>query len=216
MFENIFSNIKTHSAKMSNSLSIDNLKEHTARLAESIDVLKTKVQVGSSRVGAYLLSQRDVDVEPARPSESYVHLEDVKDPQMSRWLTPGSVDEDEDSIVDRFIRVITIEDEDNSCQVQNTPPPAHRRRRVSLFTSSIRSKILYQLQYYSKFSLTCCSGAMTERKYGADLPWVLRMLIITVMISDLGKSQVFRLDFRVVSQAPYIVCDASFLTSLLL
>lgn len=59
---------------MTSSLSIDNLKEHTARLAESIDVIKSRVQIGSSRVGAYLLAQKDVDVEPVRPIESYVPL----------------------------------------------------------------------------------------------------------------------------------------------
>lgn len=135
MFENLITNIKTHSSKMTSSLSIDNLKEHTARLAESIDVIKSRVQLGSSKVGAYLLSQKDVDVEPVRAAESYVHLEDVKDPQMSRWLPPGPVDEDEDNIVDRFIRVITIDDEDTLPQIQNTPPPVRHRRRVCVFIS---------------------------------------------------------------------------------
>lgn len=132
MFENIITNIKSRSSKMSSSLSIDNLKEHTARLAESIDVLKSRVQLGSSRVGAYLISQRDVDADPVRSTDNYVHLEDVKDPQMSSWSRPGPVDEDEDNIVDRFIRVITIEDDDSSCQVQNAPVPIRHRRRVCI------------------------------------------------------------------------------------
>lgn len=132
---------------MSTSLSIDNLKEHTARLAESIDVLKSRVQLGSSRVGAYLLSQRDVYVEPVRTIESYVHLEDVKDPQMSRWLSSGPTEEDEDNIVDRFIRVITIEDE-----VQNSPPWVHHRRRRRNDREEIRRRLAMgseDADYYS-------------------------------------------------------------------
>lgn len=126
---------------MSSSLSIDNLREHTTRLAESIDVLKSKVQLGSSRVGTYLLSQRDIDAEPARPTESYVHLEDLKDPQMSRWLSPGPVEEDEDNIIDRFIRVITIDDEDSSCQPPANPSPINQRRRRRNDREEIRRRL---------------------------------------------------------------------------
>ncbi|KAK3913663.1 Schwannomin-interacting protein 1 [Frankliniella fusca] len=141
MLENIFTNIKSQSAKMSTSLSIDNLKEHTARLAESIDVLKSRVQLSSSRVGAYLLSQKDIDVEPVRSVESYVHLEDVKDPQMTRWLSPGPVEEDEDNIVDRFIRVITIDDDENTSLLSNNHPPVHHRRRRRNDREEIRRRL---------------------------------------------------------------------------
>jgi len=129
MLENIFVNVRNHSAKMTGSLSVDNLKEHTAKFSDSIDSLRSKLRTNSSRVTSYLSSVNQ---------DNYLD-QPYSDLPIDRGNPHNLPSDDEENIVGKFIRVITIDDDDQPNQT--FPVAANHRNRVR--NSILRSVILH-------------------------------------------------------------------------
>jgi hypothetical protein len=139
MFEDILSNIKAHSAKLSESLtSMGNLREQTTRFTDNFDSLKAQTTKLSENIVTtlkkssprYLLvSQSDESESRLLPTDSYAQgKRELKWPVLvdnrMQWITipPNtgnipSTDDDED-IVERFIRVISLDEEKPVTQVR--------------------------------------------------------------------------------------------------
>ena len=142
MFEGILSNIKAHSAKVSETLSFENLRQGTARLSDNFDSLKTQTTRLSESIVTTLKKSTPhyLLVHKSEPQTSCLHA--VKNAQGERelkwpvlvdnkmqWIslstdkenTPNNDDDDED-IVDRFIRVISVDEEKSFTQVRHKIP----------------------------------------------------------------------------------------------
>ena len=147
MFENIVSNIKNKSFRVSDSLSVESLKGKTSRFSETVCNFGSTLIHKTNSLSSYLsvdqfINKKDVIVndEYAKTSMSTPNLvHNIPNGIQSemRWPTvinnksdyviynPMAEDEyDDDDIVNRFVRVINVEEE--------TPP--HRRYAVSVFT----------------------------------------------------------------------------------
>ncbi|PSN35611.1 hypothetical protein C0J52_24479 [Blattella germanica] len=144
MFEDILSNIKAHSAKVTESLSLENLRAQTTKFSDNFDNLKAQTTKISGNIVTtlkknaprYLLvPQNDTEphnactnLSPTSNCDSFSKRE-LKWPVLvdnkMQWVTiPSNVnngegEEDEEDIVERFIRVITVDDE--------KPNVVHRR-----------------------------------------------------------------------------------------
>ena len=128
MFEDILTNIRAHSAKVTESLSLENLRAQSTKLSDNFGNLKAQTSKFSGNIVTtlkksaprYLLvSQNDdtqIKVQPG--SGDSLAKRELKWPILvdnkMQWVTiPQSADnfEDEDDIVERFIRVITVDDD---------------------------------------------------------------------------------------------------------
>ena len=128
MFEDILTNIKAHSAKVTESLSLENLRAQGSKLTDNFDNLKAQTSKISGNIittlkkstPRYLLVSQNDDSptqlvsencnSPAKRELKWPVLVDNK----MQWVTipqRGASVEDEDDIVERFIRVISVEDE---------------------------------------------------------------------------------------------------------
>jgi len=142
MFEDILSNIKAHSAKVSETLSFENLRQGTACLSDNFDSLKTQTRLSESIVTMlkksaprYLLVH-----ESDEPHTSCLHAvvkaqgeREMKWPVLvdnkMQWISlstdteniPNTDSNDED-IVERFIRVISVDEEKSFTQVRHKFP----------------------------------------------------------------------------------------------
>lgn len=143
MFEDIVANIKAHSAKVSETLSFENLRQGTARLSDNFDSLKTQttrlsesiVTTLKNSAPRYLLVHKSDE-----PQTSCLHApvnahgeRELKWPVLvdnkMQWIslstntenTPNTDDDDED-IVERFIRVISVDEENSFTQVRHKIP----------------------------------------------------------------------------------------------
>lgn len=119
MFENLFTNIKNQTSKVSNSF--ENLRDKTSKLSESV---KAKLQ--SNSVSTYLNQKDDKTSDYAKTNYLSPRASDFKNKGQSHLDWPVLIDhvdviqneyyisDDEevqsDDIVDRFIKVITIDD----------------------------------------------------------------------------------------------------------
>jgi hypothetical protein len=139
MFEDIISNIKAHSAKVSESLSLENLRAQTSRFSDNFDSLKVQTTKLSENIVTtlkksaprYLLvSQSDEPENHSLNTDSNIQgKRELKWPVLvdnkMQWVTlptdAGNVSnsDDEDDIVERFIRVISVDEEKPFTQVRH-------------------------------------------------------------------------------------------------
>lgn len=142
MFEDILSNIKAHSAKVSGTLSFENLRQGTARLSDNFDSLKIQTTRLSESIATtlkkstprYLLVHKSDE-----PQTSCLHAvanaqgeRDLKWPVLvdnkMQWISLSTDTEntpdtdDDDDIVERFIRVISVDEEKSFTQVRHKIP----------------------------------------------------------------------------------------------
>jgi hypothetical protein len=139
MFEDILSNIKAHSAKVSESLSLENLRVRTSRLSDNFDALKTHTTKLSESIVTtlkksaprYMLVQQSDEPQTSfLPADASAQgKRELKWPILldnkMQWITlstdtenfPNGDDDDED-IVERFIRVISVDEEKSFTQVR--------------------------------------------------------------------------------------------------
>lgn len=129
MFENLVINFKNKSAIVSDSLSVESLKGKTSRLSDSLFTLRTSIIHKTHSLSSYLTSEHCTK-ETTKTSSSAPNLnENTFRPNQRQndlvWPTliknkveyvsynpVADVDDDvEQNIVDRFVRVINIEDE---------------------------------------------------------------------------------------------------------
>lgn len=126
MFEDIISNIKAHSAKVSDALSLENLRAQTSRFTDNFDNLKAQTTKLSENIVTTLKKSA-----PRYYADSNVQgKHELKWPVLvdnkMQWVTfpknAGNIlnsdDEDED-IVERFIRVISLDEEKPFTQVRH-------------------------------------------------------------------------------------------------
>lgn len=138
MFEDIFSNIKAHSAKLSESLTVlGNLRVQTTRFADNFDSLKAQTTKFSENIVTtlkkssprYLLvPQSDKPVSHVLPADRNApEKRELKWPVLvdnrMRWVTfppsTGNIpNTDDEDIVERFIRVISVDEEKPVTQVR--------------------------------------------------------------------------------------------------
>lgn len=142
MFDDILSNIKAHSAKVSGTLSFENLRQETARLSDNFDSLKTQTTRLSESIVTtlkksaprYLLVHKSDE-----PQTSCLHAVgnaqgecELKWPVLvgnkMQWISLSTDTEktpdtdDDDDIVERFIRVISVDEEKSFTQVRHKIP----------------------------------------------------------------------------------------------
>lgn len=154
MFENIVANIKNKSFRVSDSLSVESLKGKTSRFSETVYNLGSTLIHKTNSLSSYLsvdqfINKKDVIVndEYAKTSMSTPNLvHSIPNGIQSGWPTvinnktnyviynPMAEDDydDDDDIVNRFVRVINVEEE--------TPP--HRRYAVSSFIGRLAIIVL--------------------------------------------------------------------------
>ena len=131
MFENFVTNIKTGSARITESLSVENLKSKTTKLSETLDNLKTTVINKTNSLSSYLSEAVDIRDGPTKTistpnlNGAYVRsrisdhnlMWPVLVENQMRWVNyQPSYDDDEDSviepdIIDKFVRVVNMGDE---------------------------------------------------------------------------------------------------------
>jgi hypothetical protein len=139
MFEDILSNIKAHSAKVSESLSLENLRVQTSRFSDNFSSIKAQTTKLSENIVTtlkksaprYLLAPQSDDAEARLlPTDSLAQgKRELKWPVLvdnkMQWVTlptdTGNVHntDDEEDIVERFIRVISLDEEKPVAQVSN-------------------------------------------------------------------------------------------------
>ena len=153
MFQDILSNIKAHLAKASETLSFENVTQGTARLSDNFDSLKTQtITLSESTVTMlkksaprYLLVHKNDE-----PQTSCLHAvvnargeRELKWPVLvdnkMQWISlsadteyiPNTDDDDED-IAERFIRVISLDEEKSarSVPLHNIGPNVSSPQRV--------------------------------------------------------------------------------------
>jgi hypothetical protein len=140
MFEDILSNIKAHSAKLSESLTgLGNLRVQTTRFTDNFDTFKAQTTKLSENIFTalknsstrYLQVPQGDESEPlSLPADSNSQgKRELKWPVLvdnkMRWITflpaTGSIpntDDDDEDIVERFIRVISVDEEKPVTQVR--------------------------------------------------------------------------------------------------
>jgi hypothetical protein len=138
MFEDILSNIKAHSAKVSESLTLENLRVRTSRLSDNFDSLKTHTTKLSENIVTtlrksaprYLLVQQSDEPQTSvLPADANVQgKRELKWPVLvdnkMQWITFSTDTEsipntDEEDIVERFIRVISVDEEKSFTEVRH-------------------------------------------------------------------------------------------------
>jgi hypothetical protein len=141
MFDDILCNIKAHSAKVTESLSLENLRVRTSRLSDNFDSLKTHTTKLSESIlttlkksaPRYLLvhqsDEPQTSILPADANAQGKHA--LKWPILvdnkMQWVTlstdtgntPNTDDDDDEDIVERFIRVISVDEEKSFTQVRH-------------------------------------------------------------------------------------------------
>lgn len=142
MFEGILSNIKAHSAKVSETLSFENLRQGTVHLSDNFDSLKTQTRLSECFVTMlkksaprYLLVHRS-DEPQTTCLHAVVNAQRERELKWSvlvdnkmQWIslstdtenTPNTDGDDED-IVERFIRVVSVDEEKSFTQVRHKIP----------------------------------------------------------------------------------------------
>jgi hypothetical protein len=129
MFEDIISNIKAHSAKVSEALSLENLRAQTLRLTDNFDSLKIQTTKLSENIVTALKKSAPRDSSDSNVAGKHELKWPVLVDNKMQWVTfprnagnvlsgGGGDDEDED-IVERFIRVISVDEEKPFTQVRN-------------------------------------------------------------------------------------------------
>lgn len=137
MFEDILSNIKAHSAKLSESLtSLGNMRVQTTRFTDNFGSLKTQTTKLTENIVTtlkksprYLIPQSDEPESRVLPTDSNSQgKRELRWPVLvnnrMQWITfpqntenVPNIDDDED-IVERFIRVISLDEEKPVTQVR--------------------------------------------------------------------------------------------------
>nr|CAD7451843.1 unnamed protein product [Timema tahoe] len=151
MFEGIMTNLKTNSKKVSESLNFENLRSHGTRFSENLDIIKSKTSrfsetilttLKSTRVPPYLSSRYESNENISKSLGQYNTKDsggrrELKWPVLvdnnMKWITrlPKTKSEEEEDIVDRFIRVISV-DEDNESSLKRRNDREEIRRRLAM------------------------------------------------------------------------------------
>ncbi|KAG8266775.1 identical protein binding [Homalodisca vitripennis] len=154
MFENILSNFKTKSTKVSESLSVESFKEKTSRISESFSNIRCNLMNKTNSLSSYFLTTQNTDG-PNKTAHK-INDTDLFSPtsQNSRLeyilFNPiADCDDAEDDIVDRFVRVINIDEDRQSLN-----------RQYSFRRRNDREEIRRRLA-------TGCDG---DEYYGGDRP----------------------------------------------
>ncbi|CAG2060685.1 unnamed protein product, partial [Timema podura] len=151
MFEGIMTNLKTNSKKVSESLNFENLRSQGTRFSENLDIMKSKTSrfsetilttLKSTRVPPYLSSRYESNENISKSLGQYNTKDsggrlELKWPVLvdnnMKWITrlPKTKSEEEEDIVDRFIRVISV-DEDNESSLKRRNDREEIRRRLAM------------------------------------------------------------------------------------
>lgn len=131
MFENIFSNFKTTSSKITDSMSVASLKDKTSKISESLYNIGHSFMHKTNSLSSYLSNNQCNDNPSNRTSFSTPNLINNKENGLktSTHIHNNRVDyvqfnpiadfEDvEDDIVDKFVRVVNIEEDRHSLNRQ--------------------------------------------------------------------------------------------------
>ncbi|PNF23412.1 hypothetical protein B7P43_G10600 [Cryptotermes secundus] len=134
MFEDIISNIKAHSAKVSEALTLENLRAHTLRFTDNFDSLKVQTTKLSDNIVTTLKKSAPRYYADSKAQGKHELKWPVLVDNKMQWVTfpmnAGNIsncdDEDED-IVERFIRVISLDEEKPFIQRRNDREEIRRR-----------------------------------------------------------------------------------------
>jgi hypothetical protein len=126
MFEDIVSNFKAHSAKVSEALSLENLRAQTLRLTDNFDSLKVQTTKLSENIVATLKKSGPRYSADSNAQGKYELKWPVLVDNKMQWVTfptnAGNVlngDGEDEDIIERFIRVISVDEEKPFTQVRN-------------------------------------------------------------------------------------------------
>lgn len=194
MFENIIHNVKSHSAKLSETLNIENLRSQTTRLSENVENIKNHTSRLSDNLMLTLKKSKFSNFFPVSEDTCHISQQPVTDksPQnrvlkwpvlvdnKMQWITlqPNGLEEveeeeEEEDIVARFIRVITPED-DSSPKRRNDREEIRRRLAMGSDTDDYYSgdrpgrKPSLQARLQSGMNLQICF--MNETASDVDSP----------------------------------------------
>lgn len=115
MFENLINNLKTHTSNLT-----DNIKTKSKKFSLNIDSLKERITNKQEKTSYYspgsIIDDNDYYNNDFLSPRAYNHNGNSKWPEISHnmeWVPYVPPTLDEFNIVDRFIKVITINDDDN-------------------------------------------------------------------------------------------------------
>lgn len=172
MFDNLLTAIKNQT----NSLS-DNFKSKTRKLTFSVTSLKGKIT--NKPKTTYAVNQKeDYDYfynDYLSPRAYYVNDNWPSMNDNMQWVPYVPPKLDEHNIVDRFIKVITLDDEND-----------------------VRMILTGLVFYCFLFAFSCFRDVQIAKKYVEDWLWVLKM-ITTMAMKGLVGNRVYKQDYKVVS-----------------
>lgn len=167
MFENLLTSIKNKTNNLA-----DTVKSKSRKLSSGLDSLKNRVYNKPKPSTYYTITpqQDNYDYEYLAPRANCDSYTDVPYMEWVPYVPPKC---DEQNIVDRFVRVITVNDD------------AYINVRRDAFGSLWTSLTVG----------FCCRDGRIGRRYEGGWPWELKMTIITI---GPGGSPACRHDFKVV------------------